>query len=81
MSKEDEVFQSGERELKQAFEEVTTRNVVTILEFTKETRKLVRALEEKVLNLQNGMFERDKTIVRLQAQISVLQQKLYSGGS
>ena len=80
MSK-DEVFQSGEKELKKAFEEVTTRNVLAILEYSKETRKLVRDLEEKVLNLEQAVQERDKEVSRLKGQISILQQKLYQGGS
>lgn len=77
----DEVFQSGEKELKQAFEEVSIRNIRAISDYSKETRKLTRELQEKVLNLQNSMFDRDKLIERLQTQITSLQQKLYSGGS
>ena len=80
MSK-DEVFQSGEKELKKAFEEVTTRNVLAILEYSKETRKLVRDLEQKVLNFEHAVQERDKEVSRLKEQISILQQKLYQGGS
>jgi hypothetical protein len=78
---EKEIFQSGERELKKAFEEVTTRNVLSILNYTKETRKLFRTLEEKVVNLEQGILQRDIDIDRMKKQIASLQQKLYNEGT
>lgn len=79
MSK-DEVFQSGEREAKKAFEEVTTRNVKTILEYTRETRRIVRELEERVVNLEKANLGLEVKILDLQRQIQLLQIKLYNNG-
>jgi hypothetical protein len=77
----DEVFQSGEKELKKAFEEVTTRNVISILDYSRETRGLTRELQERVLYLEGLIREYEKRLVVLQSQITNLQQKLYKGGS
>lgn len=74
-------MESGELQLRKAFEETTTRNVKTISEYTKETRKLVRDLEQSVQELKNMIVERDKQIGELRQQVSVLQGKIYAGGT
>jgi len=74
-------MESGELELRKAFEETSTRNIQTILEYSKETRKLVRELNEKVDHLENTIRTYDNRISTLQSQISFLQTKIFSGGT
>ena len=74
-------MEAGELELRKAFEEVTTRNVQAAINYTNETRKIVRVLEEKILHLEKLAQAKDKEIAVMREQISVVQQKLYQGGS
>ena len=74
-------MEAGETELRKAFEEVTTRNVQAAIEYSNETRKIVRQLQEKMLHLEEMALAKDKVIGELRNQLSVIQQKLYSGGS
>lgn len=80
MSKEGEM-EAGELQMRVVFEETTTKNVLTIQEYTKETRKLVRDLEQHVQELKNMIIQRDKTIGELRQQISAVQAKVYAGGT
>jgi len=75
------MMESGDREIGKAFEEVTTRNVRANVDFSNETRKLVRILEEKIISLEGMVRTYDSKIELIQKQISLLQQKLYAGGS
>lgn len=70
-----------EKELRQAFEETTRRNVVAIKDHSNETRRLLRNLEDKVDNLQNSLISRDKIIDKLRLQIASLQQKVFNSGT
>ena len=76
-----DVFESGEREMKKAFEEVTTRNVKTMIAYSKDTREIVRSLEEKVALLEE--YNRNQTIIieALKKQLASVQTKLFSGGT
>jgi len=76
-----EVFESGEREMKKAFEEVTTRNVKTMIAYSKDTREIVRSLEAKVALLEE--YNRNQTIMieALKKQLASIQTKLFSGGT
>jgi len=74
-------MESGEIELKKAFEEVTTKNVRMAIDYSKETRNLTRELQKKVLHLEEILREYDKKLIMMQNQISNIQQKLYSGGT
>ena len=76
-----DVFESGEREMKKAFEEVTTRNVKTMISYSKDTREIVRSLEEKVALLEE--YNRNQTIIieALKKQLASVQTKLFSGGT
>ena len=75
------MMESGEKELRMVFEEVTTKNVKAAIEYSTETRKIVRQLEEKMLHFENILREKDKEINLMKTQISLLQQKLYQGGT
>jgi phage host-nuclease inhibitor protein Gam len=74
-------MESGELELRKAFEETSTRNIQTILEYSKETRRLNRELEEKVKCMEASLIAYDSKIVALQSQISYIQTKVFSGGT
>ena len=86
MSKEEDKLntnpvEAGELQLRKAFEEVSTQNIKTISEYTTETRKLLRDIEEQVHELKNMIVQRDKEITQLRQQTSLLQAKLYAGGT
>ena len=70
-----------EGQLRKAFEEVTTRKIEMIREFSKETRKLVKEQEEKIMRLQNIVLSREEHINQLQIQIANLLQEKYKNGS
>ena len=74
-------MEAGELEMRKAFEEVTTRNVQAAINYSNETRKIVRQLEEKILHLERLAQAKDKEIAEMRQQISVIQQKLYTGWS
>jgi predicted nucleic acid-binding Zn-ribbon protein len=73
--------EAGDLQLAKAFEETTTKNVKTIQDYTTETRKLVRELEQHVHELKNLVAQRDKDISELRQQLSLVQAKLYAGGT
>jgi predicted RNase H-like nuclease (RuvC/YqgF family) len=72
---------SGEKELRQAFEEVTTKNVKTVVEYTTQTRELVRELEEKIRKLEGLVHSQNQTISALRVQLATVQAKVFSGGT
>jgi len=80
MSK-DEIFQSGEKELKKAFEEVTTRNVMTVIAYSKETRRELREMREKIFSLEAELRAQKAQIEQFKIQLAGVQTKLFSGGT
>lgn len=74
-------MEAGEKEMRKAFEEVTTRNVTAAIEFSNETRKMVQGLTKKVAHLEQAVIDKDKVINVLREQVVHLQQKMYLGGS
>jgi len=74
-------MESGEKEMRMAFEEVTTRNVKTMIAYSTETRQIVRDMQEKVDLVQAQLRQADEKINNLTRQLSVVQAKLYSGGT
>lgn len=63
------------------FEEITTRNVKTTIEFTQETRKMVNALSTEVQRLQKAILNRDAEIMELKKQLAAIQTILFRGGT
>jgi hypothetical protein len=55
-------MEAGEKEMRKAFEEVTTRNVQAAINYSTETRKIVRELEKKVLHFEKVIVGKDKII-------------------
>jgi len=74
-------MEAGEREMRKAFEAVTTQNVRTTIDYSKETRKLVRELGENVKELKGMVATRDGELAELRRQLGILQGKIYQGGT
>ena len=74
-------MEAGELEMRKVFEEVTTRNVQAAINYSNDTRKIVRQLEEKMIHLENLAQAKDKEIASMRQQIAIIQGKLYSGGT
>lgn len=69
------------REIAQAFEETTRRNIETVIAFSNETREIVRNLEGKIQRIegmiQNNLIE----LQQLRGMLAQLQAKAFAGGS
>jgi hypothetical protein len=74
-------MEPGEKELREAFESTTTKNVTTVIDYSKETRKLTREVEEKVLRIEAELIENKKIISDLRLQLSTVQARVFSGGT
>lgn len=74
-------MESGEIELRKVFEEVTTKNVKTIQEYSTSTRTIVRELENKVKNLQDKLLQQTEEISILRQNLSNIQAKMFRGGT
>jgi hypothetical protein len=70
-----------EEALRLAFEQTTTGNLKGVVEYTKETRKLVRKMEEQIKGFEKLLLTREADIVELRRQLSILQSKLYLEGT
>jgi hypothetical protein len=71
----------GEKEQRQAYEEITTRNVRAAVDHGNETRKLIRNLEVEIGLLKGVLRATDERITMLQAQIASLQAVVFRGGT
>lgn len=81
MSDKLNVLEPGELELRKAFEDTTTQNVKTIIDYSTQTRDLIRDAEKSILELKNMIATRDKDIAELRQQVSLLQSKIYRSGT
>lgn len=70
-------MEPGELELRKAFEEVTTKNVRTVIEYTTSTRTLVRELEEKLELANKKIMQYEERFQTIQSQMAIVQAKLY----
>lgn len=68
-------------EVRHAYEEVVTRNVVAIKDFTQNTRKMVRGLEDEVKSLKLQIAMQNELMEQYTTQLAGIQMKLYSGGT
>jgi len=57
------------------------RNLITISEYTKNTRAICRELERQVNELKNLVIQAQKVNQEQQRQLSILQAKVLGGGS
>jgi len=74
-------MESGEKELRKVFEEVTTNNVKAILEHGNTTRKIVRDLEDRIRQQDNLLQQYEQRMQTIQNQITLLQSRVFSGGT
>ena len=74
-------MEPGEFEFRKAFEETTIRNMKTIVEFSQDTRKLVRELQEEVKHLINALQSRETQLQQMQIQIAQLLQDKFNKGT
>ena len=74
-------MEAGEFENRKAFEEVTTKNVKTGVDYSTDTRKLFRELEKKVEILENIVRSQSAIIEQFKIQLAGVQTKLFSGGT
>lgn len=70
-------MEPGEFEMRKVFEEITTKNVKIIEDYSRQTRVLLRGMEEEVKNLKNMLLTREIELNQLRQQLSGLQAKLY----
>ncbi len=70
-----------EKELREAFEQVTTTNVKAILEHANKTRTMLREAEKRIDLLQVIINGQNKKIDQLRIQLSAVQAKVYKGGT
>lgn len=81
MSKEDRKIEAGEFEKVKASEEVTRRNVQSVVQFTNDTRKMVIELRANMDAIQNKMLALNKMLDENRRQLSLLQQQFYAKGT
>lgn len=74
-------METGEKELRKVFEDVTTGNVKAILDFSTITRKIVRDLENRVIQLELKLIEQNNVINELKIQLSAVQMTLFNKGT
>ena len=72
---------AGDKEIVLASEEVNRKNILACVEFSNETRKLFRELEEKFNNLEGLVMAKDVEINELRRQLRIVQGTLYAGGT
>ena len=73
--------QAGDREAIRASEEVQVRNLTSIAEFSQDTRKMVREVDNVVTALQNKMIAMSAQLDQQRKQLAALQQQFYSKGT
>lgn len=80
---DDKIYQmeTGELELRKAFEDATTQNVKMIVEFSQDTRKLTQELKQEVKQLKNLIVSKDTELDMIRKQMANIQQTLYSQGT
>ena len=68
---------SVDKQMRQAFEEVTTRNVNSVVEFSKGTRKVAKEAQDNTNGLKSLVIEMQKDLVSLQQAVAQLRAKIY----
>jgi len=71
----------GDKEIILASEEVQRKNLLTAIEHTNETRKMVLELHAIIEALQNQVIAQNKQYELMRTQLAALQQQFYSKGT
>jgi len=74
-------MESGEKELRKAFEETTIRNVQACVDHGNNTREIVNKFGEAIKRLENMVLAQAELLEEQKRQLSLVQQKLYAGGT
>jgi len=69
------------KEQYKAFEDITVRNINSVVQFSKETRELVRKLEKQVTELKDMVLSKDQELALVRQQLAKVQAVLYRGGT
>ena len=75
------LLEPGEFEMRKVFEETSTKNIKTLLDYTTQTREMMRELQDEVKTLKGMLVTRDAESAQLRQQISLVQGILYANGS
>ena len=68
-------------ELRRNFEQTSTRNIMAGISHGNETRKIVKALDEKVMRLENIIIQQQELLEQFRIQLAGVQQRLFACGS
>lgn len=68
-------------ELRRSFEETTTKNLLSTNQYSKKTRDICQALDEKVMRLQNLIGNQASQLEQYRLQLAALQQRVFKSGS
>jgi predicted nucleic acid-binding Zn-ribbon protein len=74
-------MEPGELEHRKAFEETATKNIKTVVDYSTDTRRIVRELQIKVDSQDKQIVLLNQLINDLRAQLATTQAKLYKGGT
>ena len=74
-------MQSGEFEHRKIFEETTTQNVRTVIDYSTGTRRIARELQIKVDSQDKEIVLLKQLINDLRAQLAIVQAVVYRGGT
>lgn len=67
--------------LRKHFEDVTVRNLESVILYGKDTRQVVRDLETKLLQYDDKFQKQDQTIQQLKKQLVMVQSIVFKGGT
>lgn len=70
-----------EKDLRKAFEDVTTGNVNAAIDYCKTTRAMTRELMETVERQNNIIVSQNATMDEFRKQLAGIQTKLFAGGT
>lgn len=74
-------MEPGEKELRQIFEKTTINNIKAVISYNEQTQELVKDLQNHVKDLDGVIRQYDALIENLKKQITVLQTRVFQGGS
>lgn len=74
-------MESGEKEMRKAFEDVTTQNVQAVVDHTNETRKMTKEFMDRVSKLENLLLQQNAIIENMKAQLAAVQTAVFRGGT
>jgi hypothetical protein len=72
---------AGEKQLREIFEKTTIRNINAVIAYNELTQELVKKLEKQVEDLDGIIRQYDTKFETMQKQLSIVQTRVYSGGS